>query len=173
MRSYAQPLFSRAIRTTRLLLPAQPQAGPDTADVWSHRTSWRRAFDTRPRWCRVWRHRRPLGVLFVPGVSRSRRVARSGSLNRNLDGRFALTIRFSAVRYSFCGRSSWFTYARSRAHVLFLMATAYHTLRRAVWYFDHTGTIDASIRAGRVGERSPPASRSACDRPWEWFRARG
>jgi hypothetical protein len=55
-----------------------------------------------------------------------------GMLNRNLDGRFALTIRFSAVRYSFCGRSSWFTYARSRAHVLFLMATAYLTLRRAV-----------------------------------------
>jgi len=84
----------------------------------------------------VWRHRRPLGVLFVPGVSRSRRVARSGSLNRNLDGSFALTIRFSAVRYSFCGRSSWFTepltYASSCTHFLFLMPTVYLTLRRGL-----------------------------------------
>jgi hypothetical protein len=39
----------------------------------------------------------------------SARVARSGSLNRNLDGSFALKIRFSAARYSFCSRSSWFT----------------------------------------------------------------
>jgi hypothetical protein len=39
----------------------------------------------------------------------SARVARSGSLNRNLDGSFALRIRFFAARYSFCRRSSWFT----------------------------------------------------------------
>src|ERR1700675_1348032 len=62
----------------------------------------------------------------------SARVTRSGSLNRNLDGSFALRIRFSAARYSFCNRSSWFTepvtYASSRTHFLFLMPTAYLTL---------------------------------------------
>jgi hypothetical protein len=31
------------------------------------------------------------------------------ALNRNLEGSFALRIRFSAARYSFCSRSSWFT----------------------------------------------------------------
>jgi hypothetical protein len=55
--------------------------------------------------------------------------------NRNLDGSFALRIRFSAARYSFCTRRSWFTepvtYA-SHTHFLFLMPTAYFTLRRAV-----------------------------------------
>jgi hypothetical protein len=64
----------------------------------------------------------------------SARVARSGSLNRNLDGSFALRIRLSAARYSFCRRSSWFTapvtYASSRTHFLFVMPTAYLTLRR-------------------------------------------
>jgi hypothetical protein len=62
----------------------------------------------------------------------SARVARSGSLNPNLDGSFALRIRFSAARYSFCRSSSWFTdpvtYASSRNHFLFLMPTAYLTL---------------------------------------------
>ena len=42
----------------------------------------------------------------------SARVARSGSFNRNVDGTFALRIRFSAARYSFCSRSSWFNRAR-------------------------------------------------------------
>src|ERR1700687_1412642 len=62
----------------------------------------------------------------------SARVVRSGSLNRNLDGSFALRIRFSAARYSFCSRSSWFTepvtYASSRNHFLFLILTAHLTL---------------------------------------------
>jgi hypothetical protein len=62
----------------------------------------------------------------------SARVARSGSLKRNLDGNCALRIRFSAARYSFCSRSSWFTdpvtYASSRTHFLFLMPPAYLTL---------------------------------------------
>ena len=62
----------------------------------------------------------------------SARVARSGLLNRNLDGSFALRIRFSAARYSFCSRSSWFTepvtYASSCTHFMFLMPTAYLTL---------------------------------------------
>ena len=114
-------------------LPEQPQGGPDTADVWNHRTSWRRAFDTRPRWCRVWRRRRPFGVLCVPGASRSRRGWRvQDLLNRNLDGSFARRIRFSAARYSFCSKSSWFTepvtYASNRTHFLFLIPTAYPTL---------------------------------------------
>ncbi len=61
----------------------------------------------------------------------SARVVRSGSLNRNLEGSFALKIRFSAARYSFCSRSSWFTepvtYASNRNHFLFVMPTAYLT----------------------------------------------
>jgi hypothetical protein len=50
-----------------------------------------------------------------------------GIANRNLDGSFAVRIRFSAARYSFCSRSSWVpepvTYASSRSHCLFLMLT--------------------------------------------------
>jgi hypothetical protein len=37
----------------------------------------------------------------------SAREPRSGSLNRNLDGSFALRIRFSAARYSFGRRRSY------------------------------------------------------------------
>jgi len=32
-----------------------------------------------------------------------------GVAQRKVDGSFALRIRFSAARYSFCKRSSWFT----------------------------------------------------------------
>ena len=46
---------------------------------------------------------------------------------------------FSAVRYSFCSTSSWFTepvtYASSRTHFLFLIPTAYLTLLRLVSVF--------------------------------------
>src|ERR1700688_810245 len=59
----------------------------------------------------------------------SARVARSGLLNRNLDGSLALRIRFSAARYSFCSRSSWFTepvtYASSRTHFLPILLWQY------------------------------------------------
>jgi hypothetical protein len=59
-------------------------------------------------------------------------VARSGLLNRNFVGSFALRIRFSAARYSFRSNSSWFTepvtYASNRTHFLFLIQTAYLTL---------------------------------------------
>jgi hypothetical protein len=69
----------------------------------------------------------------------SARVVRSGLLNRNLDGSFALRIRFSAARYSFCSRSCWFTepvtYASSRTHFLFLMLIVYLTLVTASFVF--------------------------------------
>ena len=77
----------------------------------------------------------PSNVLATQATSRSAlrptrfpisaKVPRAGSLNRNLDGSFALRIRLSAARYSFCRRGSWFTdpvtYASSCNHFLFLM----------------------------------------------------
>jgi len=67
-----------------------------------------------------------------PSVSMTR-LSVSTAAPMNLEGRFALRIRFSAARYSFCSRSSWltelFTYASSRTYFLFLMPTAYLTLR--------------------------------------------
>jgi hypothetical protein len=59
----------------------------------------------------------------------SARVARSGSLNRNLNGSFALRIRFCSKKLLV---HRPVTYASSRTHLLFLMPTAYLTLRRAV-----------------------------------------
>src|SRR5450432_4568567 len=55
-----------------LPLPVEPLGGLDTAGAWNHQTSRRQAFDTKPGWCRAWRHRQPLGVLCGPGASRSR-----------------------------------------------------------------------------------------------------
>lgn len=73
----------------------------------------------------------------------SPRVARSGSDNRNRDGSFDRRIRFSAARYSFCGRVSWFTepvtYAGSRTDFLFLMPTACLTRAKGAFSFlDHS-----------------------------------
>jgi hypothetical protein len=35
----------------------QPRGGLDTVVIWNHRTSYRRAFDTRLGWCQAWRCR--------------------------------------------------------------------------------------------------------------------
>ena len=88
----------------------------------------------------------------------SARVARSGSLNRNLDGSFALRIRFSAARYSFCSRSSWFTepvtYASSRTHFLFLMPTAYLTLATGRFSFLTIRASNPSRDRNRIAQRA-------------------
>jgi hypothetical protein len=88
----------------------------------------------------------------------SARVARSGSLNRNLDGSFARRIRFSAARYSFCSRSFWFTdpvtYASSFSHFLFLMPTVYLTLATGRFSFLTIvvpGTTSDTQSSGRGG----------------------
>src|SRR5450755_2251482 len=90
----------------------------------------------------------------------SARVARSGLLNRNLDGSFALRIRFSAARYSFCSRSSWLTepvtYASSRTHFLFLMPIVYLTLATDSFVF-------LTIRV-EAGPRNPAQFHHALDR---------
>jgi len=55
----------------KLPRPVERGGGLDTVGVWNHRTSGRRAFDTRPGWCQAWQCRRPLGALCVPHASRS------------------------------------------------------------------------------------------------------
>ena len=70
-------------------------------------------------------------------------VIRSGSERRNRAGNLVLRIRFSAARYSFRNKSSWFTepvtYARSRTHLLFLMLPSILLCCRWFEYFYHTG----------------------------------
>jgi len=111
------------------------RSAPDTAHVSSHRTLGNEPSITGQD-----------GVGFDDTGDRSECFASKafpdlgessafGIAHRNLNGSFALRIRFSAARYSFCRRSSWFTepvtYA-SHTHFLFLMPTVYLTLRRAV-----------------------------------------
>ena len=57
-------------------------------------------------------------------------VARCGLVNRSRAGKCERRIRFSAIRYSFCSRSCWFTipvtYANSRATCVFFIQTHHH-----------------------------------------------
>ena len=117
-----------------LPLPVEPSAGPDIADVWSHRTSWRRASDTKPGWFPVWRRKRPLRVLYAPIASRFRRGWRARDCSTAVSSRKLRPQNsiFRAAKYSFCSNSSWFTepvtYASNRAHFLSFIQTAYVTL---------------------------------------------
>src|SRR3954471_4308174 len=65
-------------------------------------------------------------------------VARCGSVDRTRAGKCERRILFSAIRYSFCSRSCWFTipvtYANSRATCVFFIETHHHI--RAMFSMD-------------------------------------
>ena len=136
-RSYPQPVFSRAIRTTRASTSGATAGRPGYCRCLEPSNFLATSLRYQAKMVSGWATQATARSALRPRrFPISARVARSGSLNRNLDGSFALRIRFSAARYSFCSRSSWLTepvtYASSRTHFLFLMPTAYLTLRRAV-----------------------------------------
>jgi hypothetical protein len=139
MRSYPQPVFSRAIRTTRA----------STSGATTGRPGYCRCLEPSNFLATSLRYKaKMVSGLATQATARSAlrprrfpistRVARSGSLNRNLDGRFALRIQNKVL----CGQIFILQqkllvhrahHVRQQPHpLLVLMPTAYLTLRRAV-----------------------------------------
>ena len=68
--------------------------------------------------------------LESPALADLGEVARTGWCNHNLGGSFALRIRFSAARYSFCSRSSWLTEPVTQAWFQFFDHTTFRAYPR-------------------------------------------
>src|SRR5215467_8728396 len=150
MRSYSQPEFSRAKRTTSSSTSAEIRGRPGY--LRDCEPSNLRAISRR------YQARMVSGLAAQATFSRvlrpsrlpiSASVRRSGSDRRSLAGRWARRTRFSAARYSFWRSNSWFTspvtYASRRAHGLPFMRTVHHRrflILGLFEYFDHSATSE-------------------------------
>jgi hypothetical protein len=128
-------------------LSADSRPVPDRRGVWNRQTSGQSACGTNPGWSPVSPLRRPPAAPYVRVVCDRASVARCGLVNRSRAGKCERRIRFSAIRYSFCSRSCWFTipvtYANSPRYLRFLHPNARSyssSVFNAFELFDHTAT---------------------------------
>src|SRR5262252_3208660 len=156
MRSYPQPEFSRAKRTTSSSTVAEIRGRPGY--LRDCEPSNLRAISRR------YQARIVSGLATQATFSRALRptrfpisasVRRSGSDRRICAGKWSRKIRFSAAKYSFWRGNSWFTcpvtYASRRAHELPFMQTVDYRrflILGLFEYFDHsrwaTNRVDLS-----------------------------